>query len=219
MDYVKGCDINTLSKFTLKRIAQDKIGIIDGLKDVLSYEVLSDMLAEAKTPFVTGEGKTIKDMPSADIFIMTKKINKKKYIIGLSFIKRIAGKPSGKKGLEKFFEESTDKFVEEKRFFADGFEKEMAYFDHSMIDHFKNYVGAGQVGEAEYQDKLITRVKTKKILGITITHTAFFILMIILWSIIFRDFALGICFAICFAGSFTMITNKTKSEETNVAKI
>ena len=93
MDYVKGCDINVLSKFYLKRIADGRIEIAENLRDVLSYEVLSDMLVEAKTSFVDSNGKTIKDMPSAEIFFMTKKIDKKKILIGLSVIKRIAGEP------------------------------------------------------------------------------------------------------------------------------
>ena len=217
MAYVRGCDFYTLSRFNIKKIADGRIGIHENLKGI-SYEVLSDMLVEAKTPFTTGEGKTIKDMPQAEIFVMTKKIDKKKYIIGLSYIKRIAGGPSGKRGLEKLFEESTDKLVEEKRFFAEGFEKEEEYFDHIMIDHFRNSVGAGQAGAAEYQDKIITRVKTKKILGITISQTAFFILMIVIWGAIFKNLALGICFAICFVGSFTMITNKTKAEEKAISE-
>ena len=101
MDYVKGCDIFCLSRFSLRRIESGKIEIIESLKDVLSYEVLRDMLAEAKKDFVNSNGKTIKDMPSAEIFVMTKKIDKKKYIIGLSCIKRIAGEPSEKTGIAR----------------------------------------------------------------------------------------------------------------------
>ncbi len=218
MEYVKGCDIFGLSRFSLRRIESGKIGIIESLKDVLSYEVLKDMLAEAKTDFVNGNGKTIKDMPSAEIFVMTKKIDKKKYIIGLSYIRRIAGEPSEKKGIESWFEASSDKAVEERRFFADGFEKEQAYFDHSMIDHFKNSVGSGQLKEAEYMDKVITRVKGKKVLGVFISSTLLFISMIILWGVIFNNFAIGLCFALCFVGSFTMVTTKSKTEEKDIVK-
>ena len=35
MDYVKGCDIFVLSKFNLKRIADGRIVIADGLKNVV----------------------------------------------------------------------------------------------------------------------------------------------------------------------------------------
>lgn len=218
MTYVKGTDINTLSRFTLKGIANGRLEIHESLRDVLSYEVLSTMLAEAKTGFVDAYGKTIKDMPSAEIFYMTKKIDKKKYIIGLSEIKRIAGTPSDKKGIERWLEDSRDRLVEGRRFFAEGFETEMEYFDHSMIDHFRNSVGSGQANEAEYRDKIVSRVKYKKVLGITVTRAALFIAMIILWSIAFKNIALGICFAICFVGSFTMVTNKTKSEEKDLVK-
>ena len=218
MEYVRGTDINTLSKFWLKRVADGRIEIHESLRNVLSYEMLSNMLTEAKQSFVTADGKVIKDMPQAEILFMTKKINKKKYIIGLSEIKRVAGEPSTKKGIERWFEESTDKFVEGRRFFAEGLEKELAYFDHSMIEHLRNSVGSGQAGEAEYKDKLISRVKTKKILGITVTRTVLFIAMLILWGLAFKNLALGLCFAICFLGSFTIVTNKAMSEQKDLAQ-
>ena len=213
MDYVKGIDIFGLSRFNLKKIADGRIAIADGLRDVLSYEVLSNMLAEAKVDFVDGHGKTIKDLPNSEIFVMTKKIGKKKTIIGVSVIKRIAGEPSGKTGPAAWFEASSDKAVEDKRFFADGFEKEMEAFDHYMLDHFKNSVGSGQIKEAEYGDKIISKAQGKKILGYYLSSTAMFIAMAIIWGIIFKNFAIGICFALCFAGSLAVITNKTKAEE------
>ena len=218
MEYVRGTDINALSKFWLKRVEDGRIEIHESLRSVLSYELLSNMLTEAKQSFVTADGKVIKDMPQAEILFMTKKINKKKYIIGLSEIKRVAGEPSTKKGIERWFEESTDKFVEGRRFFAEGLEKELAYFDHSMIEHLRNSVGSGQAGEAEYKDKLISRVKTKKILGITVTRTVLFIAMLILWGLAFKNLALGLCFAICFLGSFTIVTNKAMSEQKDLAQ-
>lgn len=218
MEYVRGTDINTLSKFWLKRVADGRIEIHESLRDVLSYEVLSSMLAEAKQSFVTAEGKVIKDMPQAEIYFMTKKINKKKYLIGLSEIRRIAGTPSDKKGLERWFEDSRDRFEEGRRFFAEGLDKELAYFDHSMIGHLRSRVGSGQAHEAEYRDKLISRVEYKKVLGINITRFALFIAMLILWSVVFKNVGLGLCFAICFIGSFTVVTNKSQSEEKVLAK-
>ena len=218
MEYVRGTDIYTLSRFSLKRIAAGKLEIHESLRSVLSYEILSGLLEEAKTDFVDANGKTIKDMPSAQIFVMTKKIDKKKYIIGLTEIKRIAGTPSDKTGIERWLEDSRDRLVEGRRFFAEGFEKEMEYFDHSMIDHFRNSVGSGQANEAEYQDKIVSRVKYKKVLGITVTRAALFIAMLILWSVVFKNVGLGLCFAICFIGSFTIVTNKSQSEEKDLAK-
>ena len=67
MEYVRGTDINSLSKFFLKRVADGKIEIHESLRDELSYEILSDMLTEAKQGFVNEEGKLIKDMPQAEI--------------------------------------------------------------------------------------------------------------------------------------------------------
>ena len=213
MDYVKGIDIFGLSNFYLKRIADGRIMIAESLRNDLSYEVLSNMLTEAKVNFTDGNGKVIKGMPTAEIFVMTKKIDKKKYIIGVSVIKRIAGEPSGKTGPESWFEASPDKAVEDRRFFAEGFEKEMEAFDHYMIDHFKNSVSSGQIREAEYADKIISRAPGKKILGIYLSSTALFIAMVIIWGLIFKNFAIGICFALCFTGSFALVTNKTKAEE------
>jgi hypothetical protein len=108
--------------------------------------------------------------------------------------------------------------VEESRFFAEGYEKEQAYFDHCMIDHFRNSVGIGQLHEAEYQDKLISRAKSKTVLGITFTKTGLFIAMIILWSSVFHNIALGFIFALCMTGSFTLVTNKVKSQESDLVK-
>lgn len=218
MDYVKGCDIFGLSNFNLKRIANGKIEIEESLQNVLSYEVLSDMLAEAKVNFADGNGKIIKGMPTAEIFVMTKKIDRKKYIIGVSVIKRIAGGPSGKTGPDAWFEASRDSVIEEKRFFAQGFEKEMEMFDQHMIEHFKSAVGSGQIREAEYQNKIISRAPGKKVLGIYLSSTAIFIAMIIVWGLIFKNFALGICFALCFTSCFAVVTNKTKSEEKDLSQ-
>jgi len=217
MDYVKGCDIFGLSNFNLKRIANGKIEIEESLQNVLSYEVLSDMLAEAKVNFTDCNGKIIKGMPTAEIFVMTKKIDRKKYIIGVSVIKRIAGEPSGKTGPDAWFESSRDSVIEDKRFFAQGFEKEMEMFDQHMIEHFKSAVGSGQIREAEYQNKIISRAPGKKVLGIYLSSTAIFIAMIIVWGLIFKNFALGICFALCFTSCFAVVTNKTKSEEKDLS--
>ena len=218
MDYVKGCDIFGLSNFNLKRIANGKIEIEESLQNVLSYEVLSVMLAEAKVNFTDGNGKIIKGMPTAEIFVMTKKIDRKKYIIGVSVIKRIAGEPSGKTGPDAWFESSRDSVIEDKRFFAQGFEKEMEMFDQHMIEHFKSAVGSGQIREAEYQNKIISRAPGKKVLGIYLSSTAIFIAMIIVWGLIFKNFALGICFALCFTSCFAVVTNKTKSEEKDLSQ-
>lgn len=218
MDYVKGCDINTLSKFSLKRIANGKLKIIESLQDTLTYDSLSAMLTEAKTDYVNSDGKTIKDMPTAEIFYMTKKIDGQKYIIGLSYIKRIAGEPSGNTGVKAWFEASRDKLVEDRRIFAEGFEKEEEYFNGSMIGHFRSSVGSGSAGSAEYADKVITRVKSRKLLGITLSTTAIFILMIIVWGLLFKNIGLGICFALCFTSCFTIVISKGQTEEKDIDK-
>ena len=87
-----------------------------------------------------------------------------------------------------------------------------------MIEHFRNSIGSGQAKEAEYQDKIVSRVDSKKILGITVTKTAMFIAMMIIWGLAFKNLALGICFAICFVGGFTVVTNKAQTEQKDLVK-
>ena len=49
MEYVRGTDIYTLSRFSLKRIANGKLEIHESLRSVLSYEILSGLLEEANS--------------------------------------------------------------------------------------------------------------------------------------------------------------------------
>ena len=42
--------------------------------------------------------------------------------------------------------------------------------------------------------------------------------MIILWSSVFHNIALGFIFALCMTGSFTLVTNKVKSQESDLVK-
>ena len=71
----------------------------------------------------------------------------------------------------------------------------------------------GQIKEAEYLDKVVIKVEKQNIMGITISRTAFFVLMIVVWSLIFKNIGIGICFAFIFLTSFTMITSKSKAKE------
>ena len=87
-----------------------------------------------------------------------------------------------------------------------------------MIDHFKNSVGSGQLKEPEYMDKVITRIKGRKVLGVFLSSTALFIAMIIIWGLIFKNIGIGICFALCFVGSFAMVTTKSKTEEKDIVR-
>jgi hypothetical protein len=87
-----------------------------------------------------------------------------------------------------------------------------------MIGHFRSSVGSGSAGSAEYADKVITRVKSRKLLGITFSTTAIFIMMIIVWGILFKNIGLGICFALCFTSCFTIVMSKGKTEEKNIDK-
>lgn len=106
MGYVKGCDVTVLSKYMLKKFENGKIEIVDELKEILSIEQLREMFETSRKNFIDYNGKEVKGQPSGYIFVMFKKINKQKYLLGFAKIKRVAGEPSGKTGLAKAFENS-----------------------------------------------------------------------------------------------------------------
>lgn len=53
----------------------------------------------------------------------------------------------------------------------------------------------------------------KKILGVTIGRTAFFLIIFIGYGLLFNNFGTGLCFAMLFTTSFTMITARSKAKE------
>lgn len=50
-------------------------------------------------------------------------------------------------------------------------------------------------------------------MGNHVYQNGVFLLMLIVWGLIFKNFGLGLCFAFIFLTSFTMITSKTKVKE------
>ena len=213
MAYVKGCSFITLTDYILKKLDTGKIAIADGLKDVLPLMKLHDMVAAAKKNFVNYAGEEVKYTPSASVFALIKKIDKQKVLLGVAVAKRVPGEPTDKKGLEKLFAVSTDSCITDDIYFAEGFEAEEEYFDECMLSHYKDYVGMGQVKSADYRDKTVISSETKSFLGSPITKSAYFILMMIMWSIVFKNPGIGICFAFLFTSSFTMITAKAGAKD------
>ena len=218
MGYVKGCDVTILSKYMFKKFENGKLEIADELKEMLSLDQLREMLETTSKNFIDYSGKEVKGQPSGYIYVIFKKINKQKYLLGLAKFKRVAGEPSGKTGLAKMFESSRDSYISDEKIFAPGYEKEEEYFDESVIAHLKDNVGMGQVNAAEYGDKIIERTDKKEIAGgLVISRTIYFLSMWFLWGLIFHNWGLGLCFAFLFLSSFVMITSKagTKENTTN----
>ena len=218
MGYVKGCDVTILSKYMFKKFENGKLEIADELKEMLSLDQLREMLETTSKNFIDYSGKEVKGQPSGYIYVIFKKINKQKYLLGLAKFKRVAGEPSGKTGLAKMFESSRDSYISDEKIFAPGYEKEEEYFDESVIAHLKDNVGMGQVNAAEYVDKIIERTDKKEIAGgLVISRTIYFLSMWFLWGLIFHNWGLGLCFAFLFLSSFVMITSKagTKENTTN----
>ena len=218
MGYVKGCDVTILSKYMFKKFENGKLEIADELKEMLSLDQLREMLETTSKNFIDYSGKEVKGQPSGYIYVILKKINKQKILLGLATIKRVAGEPSGKTGLAKMFESSRDSYISDEKIFAPGYEKEEEYFEESVIAHLKDSVGMGQVNTAEYGDKIIERTDKKEIAGgLVISRTIYFLSMWFLWGLIFHNWGLGLCFAFLFLSSFVMITSKagTKENTTN----
>ena len=218
MGYVKGCDVTILSKYMFKKFENGKLEIADELKEMLSLDQLREMLETTSKNFIDYSGKEVKGQPSEYIYVIFKKINKQKILLGLATIKRVAGEPSGKTGLAKMFESSRDSYISDEKIFAPGYEKEEEYFEESVIAHLKDSVGMGQVNTAEYGDKIIERTDKKEIAGgLVISRTIYFLSMWFLWGLIFHNWGLGLCFAFLFLSSFVMITSKagTKENTTN----
>ena len=213
MGYVKGCELTLLSKYVLKSMDKGKLLMADGLKDQLSSEELKQLFERASANFVNDEGKELKGVQAGVVYAMLKKIDKQKYLIGIAAMKRIDGGPTGKTGVAAWFAESTDTYVMQERFFAPDLPEEEIYFDECVLSNLKDTVSFGQVKEAEYLDKVVIKVEKQQIWGITFTRTAFFLLMLIVWGLIFKNFGLGLCFAFLFLTSFTMITSKTQVKE------
>ncbi len=213
MAYVKGCDMMVLSNYVMKKFEKGKLLIADGLKEQTSLEHLEELVAAANAGLMKADGTEDKGRQAGQVLAMIKKIDKKRVLIGFCVMKRQDGGPTDKTGVAAWFAESTDTYVMTEHFFAPGFEAEEEYFDECVLSHLKEIVSLGQAKSAEYLDKMVIKAEEKKILGITIGRTAFFLLIFIGYGLLFNNFGIGLCFAFLFTTSFTMITAKSKAKE------
>lgn len=213
MPYVKGCTIDLLTKYTMKKFEQGKYMIEEGFQSSVSLNDLKELLAIIKTDFVNANGKTEKGKESGQVLLMFKKIDKQKKLLGYAYFKRLPGEPSDKTGMQAWFEGTKESYVCEKRMFATGFEKEEEYFDESVIRHLKDVIGFGQVKEAEYFDKMLVIDNSKNNLKGLFGSVGMFVINMILWSLVFHNIGLGICFAFCMTSACVTVVSKKDVKE------
>ena len=87
MGYVKGCDLSIVSKSIIKKIEEGKMIIAEELKAEMPVDKLKAMFEEASKNFVDITGSEKKGVPSGHVYIMTKKIEKQRVILGAASIK------------------------------------------------------------------------------------------------------------------------------------
>lgn len=213
MGYVKGCDTVIVSNYVMNMIEKGKYVMNADLQCELSVSEMRNMLDKANSHFVTAEGKVDKSRTSGQIFMMTKKIDKQRVILGVAVFERVAGAPSEKTGIAKWFEPSSDRYVLREKLFAPGYEQEDEYFDETILRHFKDVIGLGQANRAEYLDMVVETTDKKTFLGRPVTKATFFIAMTILWGVIFENIGLGLVFAMIFSSCYTMITCSTNAQQ------
>lgn len=216
MANVKGCDLVIISKSIINKIENGKLFIDESLNEQMSLDKLKEIFEESKQNFIDINGVVKSGVPMGHLYAMLKKKeDKKKYLLGVAYFKRIPGEDSGKTGIAKIFEESVDSYDTAERFFAEGFQPEEEYFDECVLNHLKDQVGMGQVKSADYLDKSVVQIDKKNIGGIMVGKTVYFIGMWLIWGFAFKNWGLGLCFAFLFLTSFTMITAKSKTETTD----
>lgn len=208
MAYVKNCAIDLLTKSVIKKLEQGKYLIEEGFQSKVSLSDLKDLLSMIKTDFVNADGKTEKGKESGQVLLMFKKIDKQKKLLGYAYFKRLPGEPTGKKGLEALFAGSQESYVCEKREFATGFKEEEEYFDESVIRHLKDVIGFGQVKEAEYIDKMLVIDNSKNNLKGIFGSAGMFVINLIIWSLVFHNIGIGICFAFCMTSASVIVVSK-----------
>ena len=99
----KGCSFTQITKYVLKREN------FDAFEALLPKDELIAKMSEVLTPFIDYNGK--KSYHDAGIvYAMYKKVAKQKHLIAIAIIKRVAGEPEKKKGLEALFANSTDTY-------------------------------------------------------------------------------------------------------------
>ena len=96
MGYVKGCELVNITNYVMKKIEKGQYVMNSDLQYELSIEELRSMLDKANSYFVTADGTEDKYRTAGQIFMMTKKIDKKRVILGVAAFERVSGEPTEK---------------------------------------------------------------------------------------------------------------------------
>ncbi len=205
----KGCSFTQISKYVLKREN------FDSFEALLPKDELIAKMNEVLTPFIDQSGKkTYHD--AGIIYAMYKKVAKNKELIAIAILKRVAGEPEEKKGLEKIFENSVDIYELTDKFVLPEYKEDEEFFDETVLSHLEDIVGCGQAKEAYFED---TRIYVKeRVKGIS---QALYSLLIFagfacLWGTIMHSVALGLCFGACFSTCFGLTTARSKTGKEQV---
>lgn len=210
MANLKGIGFYTLSKSTAK-----KFEISDDLKNQISKEELINKTNEAYAHYIDYEGVEHKYTESGYVFIMTKKFEKVKKVIAVVVVKRIPmPKPETKKKLE-IFEEARDFLEVSEYYYLPEYNEQNEAFASNVVSHLKDQVAFGSIKEAHFNSYVVKRKEKNSILGHTVSYAALFMLFWIVWGTIFKNFGIGLIYAMLFSSSFMLTTSGSTSEVVN----
>ena len=207
----KGCSFTQISKYVLKRENFDQF------EALLPKEELMAKMQEVLTPFLDQNGKkTYHD--AGIIYAMYKKVEKKKELMAIAILKREAGQPEPKKGLEAMFANSPDAYRLTDKWVLPAYQEDEAFFDEMVLSHLQDIVGAGQAKEAYYEDTKVYVKEAVKGMSQALYSLLVFAGFACLWGSIFHSVALGLCFGACFSTCFGLTTARAKTGQDQVGQ-
>ncbi len=207
----KGCSFTQITKYVLKRENFDAFEVL------LPKDELTAKISEALTPFIGADGKkTYHD--AGIVYAMYKKVEKKKILIAIAIIKRVAGVAEQKKGLEALFANSPDTYELTEKFIVPDFREDEEFFDEMILAHLEDVVGAGQAKEATFGDTRIYVKEGVKGVSQTLYNLLVFAGMAFLWGTVFNSIALGLCFGLCFSTCFNLTTARAKTGKDQISQ-
>lgn len=207
----KGCSFTQITKYVLKREN------FDAFEALLPKDELIAKMSEVLTPFIDYNGK--KSYHDAGIvYAMYKKVAKQKHLIAIAIIKRVAGEPEKKKGLEALFANSTDTYELTEKFILPDFTEDEEFFDEMVLSHLEDIVGSGQAKEAYFEDTRIYVKEGVKGISQTLYNIIIFIGMACLWGTVFDSIGLGMCFGLCFSTCFNLTTARAKTGKDQISQ-
>ncbi len=207
----KGCSFTQISKYVLKRENFEAFDVLLPEKELIAK------MREALTPFIDyNGGKSYHD--AGIVYAMYKKVEKKKHLMAIAIVKRVAGKPIKRKGLEVIFANSEDTYELTDKFILPEFQEDEEFFDEMVISHLEDIVGAGQAKEATFGDTRIFVKEGVKGMSQALYNLLIFAGMSLLWGYIFHNIGLGLCFGCCFSTCFHLTTARAKTDKDQISR-